>query len=577
MRSLIGREDFWPIAAPMAAGVAASHPLFAGLGPAAAAAVAGSYGAYRFVQDELTRRSSRVDEESNEKFVLPSDEIFPEAFGMDGLRIGYTKDRHLPLDIGNSELQQHVAIIGQSGVGKTVLGTNLLWQQTARGGGWLFIDAKLDAETRDQLAYMARVHGREDEFYVINVDDPANSHTYNPLLFGDPDEIASRLLNLIPSSENNAGTDYYKQSAAFALQVLIGALQAAKKRYTFMDLAIMLQSAAAISEVEYMVPKDSPAFMVLQVFLDTFKKKDKNGISVDVEQLKKMLGGMAWRIAQFAQGKFGQVFNVTAPDVILSDIVRHNKMCYVMLPTMGKDAAALNMGKMILSDLRSAVAIIQGLPKIERPNPPFIAFCDEMGSYCQGMTGLARLFEQARSARIQMMPAFQTMANLAAVSPEFEEMIIGNTWTKCFFKLGSMDSADKAAELIGKEKKFMYSVSSSSSESASAQALRVTPDSSQSESGGVGQSWRQMEDYRVPTTKLTRLGKGECIVISGPRVFHIGTQALKFPDKLPVFKKNVHPTAMPSGLSTLSLEGSYEKFLIGSRPTGAPAGGKEPL
>ena len=562
MRALLGREDFWPVALPLAAGVAASHPYFAGNPIAVALAGLAGVGAYQYLLPENNRRLRKVDEELSEGFILRSDEVFPPANGLKGLRLGFTKDKNMALDVENDKLMRHLAIIGQSGVGKTVLGMNLLWQQTARGGGWLFIDAKLDKDTRDQLAYMAKVFGREDELYVMNVDDPENSHTYNPLLNGDPDEIASRLLNLLPSSDNNPGSDFYKQSANYALTVLVGALQAAKKRYTFMDLAIMLQSAAAIGKVETLVPLDSPAFMVLQVFLDQFKKKDKSGVQVDVNKIKDILGGMSGRIAQFAQGKFGQVFNTTTPEIDLTDIIKNNKMCYVMLPTMGKDTAALNLGKMVLSDLRTAVAKMQGLSKDERPNPPFICFADEMGSYV--MPGISRVFEQARSAGVMMVPAFQTFANLASVSPEFEEMIIGNTWTKCFFKLGSTDSATKAAEFIGQEKKFQYSVSASQSESASAQSLRVTPESSQSESGGVGESWRQTDDYRISPDKLTRMGVGECVVCSGARTFHISTQAIEFP-KVAEFKKTVHPTRMPAGYSTLDLEGQYEQFLIGLR------------
>lgn len=562
LQPLIGREDFWPVAAPLAAGVAASHPAFAGNPLAMAAAAVAGVGAYQYYKAETRRRMRSVDIESTENFVLPSDEVFKENLGMGGLRLGFTKDRNLPVDVENDKLMRHLAIIGQSGVGKTVLGMNLLWQQTARGGGWLFIDAKLDKDVRDQLAYMARIHGREDELYVMNVDDPENSNTYNPLLNGDPDEIASRLLNLLPSSDNNPGSDFYKQSANYALTVLVGALQEAKKRYTFMDLAIMLQSAAAIGKVETLVPLDSQAFMVLQVFLDTFKKKDKNGVQVDTDKLKQILGGMSGRIAQFAQGKFGKVFNTTTPEIDLTEIVKNNKMCYVMLPTMGKDTAALNLGKMVMSDLRTAVAKMQGLTKSERPNPPFLCFADEMGSYV--MPGISRVFEQARSAGVMMVPAFQTFANLASVSPEFEEMIMGNTWTKCFFKLGSMDSATKAADLIGQEKNYVHSVSASKSESASAQSLRVTPESSQSESGGVGESWRQQEEYRISPDKLTRMGVGECVVCSGPRTFHISTQAIEFP-KVPEFKKTNYPTSLPAGITTLDLEGQYEQFLIGLR------------
>lgn len=562
LQPLIGREDFWPVAAPLAAGVAGSHPAFAGNPLAMAAAAVAGVGAYQYYKAETRRRMRSVDIESTENFVLPSDEVFKENLGMGGLRLGFTKDRNLPVDVENDKLMRHLAIIGQSGVGKTVLGMNLLWQQTARGGGWLFIDAKLDKDVRDQLAYMARIHGREDELYVMNVDDPENSNTYNPLLNGDPDEIASRLLNLLPSSDNNPGSDFYKQSANYALTVLVGALQEAKKRYTFMDLAIMLQSAAAIGKVETLVPLDSQAFMVLQVFLDTFKKKDKNGVQVDTDKLKQILGGMSGRIAQFAQGKFGKVFNTTTPEIDLTEIVKNNKMCYVMLPTMGKDTAALNLGKMVMSDLRTAVAKMQGLTKSERPNPPFLCFADEMGSYV--MPGISRVFEQARSAGVMMVPAFQTFANLASVSPEFEEMIMGNTWTKCFFKLGSMDSATKAADLIGQEKNYVHSVSASKSESASAQSLRVTPESSQSESGGVGESWRQQEEYRISPDKLTRMGVGECVVCSGPRTFHISTQAIEFP-KVPEFKKTNYPTSLPAGITTLDLEGQYEQFLIGLR------------
>lgn len=572
MRKLIGREDFWRIAAPVAAGVAASHPALAGNPLGLLMAASAGIGSYNYFIADAKKKLCEIKDDVSEGFVLRSDAVFREGDGLAGLRLGYTKDRGLPLDVENDKLMRHLAIIGQSGVGKTVLGMNLLWQQTARGGGWIFIDAKLDKDVRDQLAYMAKIHGREDEIYVLNVDDPENSNTYNPLLAGDPDEISSRLLNLMPSTENSAGSDYYKQSAAFALSVLIGALQAAKKNYTFMDLAIMLQSAAAMGKVESLVPLDSPAFMVLQVFLDQYKKKDKNGVQVDINKIKDILGGMAMRIAQFAQGKFGRVFNTATPEIDIEHIVKNNKMLYVMLPTMGKDAAALNLGKMVLSDLRTAVAKMQGLTKSERPNPPFICFADEMGSYV--MPGISRVFEQARSAGIMMIPAFQTFANLASVSPEFEEMIIGNTWTKCFFKLGSIDSATKAADLIGQEKKYQYSVSASTSESASAQSLRVTPESSQSESGGTGESWRQAEDYRISPDKLTRMGIGECVVCSGSRTFHIATQAIEFP-KVPEYQRNVYPTSLPAGFTTLDLEGQYEQFLIGLRD--APQAAAEPL
>ncbi len=56
----------------------------------------------------------------------------------------------------------------------------------------------------------------------------------------------------------------------------------------------------------------------------------------------------------------------------------------------------------------------------------FLAVLDEMGAYV--MEGVARLFEQARSAGVALVPAFQSFSQLNKVSREFGDIIIQNTW-----------------------------------------------------------------------------------------------------------------------------------------------------
>lgn len=557
---LVGRKDAWALMS-IGAGAAVANPWLAGEPLALAALTGPALGAAWFAHRKAASLLDRSDTDSREGFIVPSDATLGEHMGHNGLRFGYTRDNALPVDIPNSFLVRHSALIGQSGVGKTTLGLYLLWQQAIRGGGWIFIDAKLDAETRNQLAYMMALLGQSDNFYVLNVDDPENSNTYNPILAGDPDEVSSRLLNLLPSAENNPGADYYRQSANHALTVLVGALKAAKHRYHFADLAIMLQSAKAMEQVERMVPP-GPERMNVQVFLDQFRKRDKHGVSIDVDRIKQVLGGMSGRIAQFAQGKFGRVFNTYTPEIDLTDIVLNGKFLYVMLPTMGKDAAALNLGKMILSDLRTAVHNVQGVKKYLRPSPPFLVFADEMGSYV--MPGIARLFEQARSAQICMLPAFQSFANLSVVSPDFADMIVQNTWNKIFFKFASKDSPEVAAEIIGKTKRYAYSLSRSENEGASAQALRATPQASSSQSGGMSESWRQTEEYRITPDQLKSIGMGEAFVMSGSRIFHIKTPMLEFPDVVPDFEVIRHSSKIPPDEKTLDFEHRYRDFLLGA-------------
>lgn len=556
---LVGRKDAWALMS-VATGVAAASPWFAGNPLVLPALAMPALGGAWFASQQAKKWLDRIDYESKENFVLRSDDTFDEVLEKkNGLRLGYTKDQGLPLDIVNGNLQRHTAIIGQSGVGKTTLGEYLLWQQIVRGGGFIFIDAKLDAGTRDKLAHMMALAGRADEFYVLNVDSPHNSHTYNPILRGDSDEVASRLLNLLPSAENSPGADFYRQQAMYALTVLTGALKSAKRRYTFSDLAILLQSDQALESL-LRLPLSTESRMTLEVFLNQFRKKDKNGTAIDVNKVKEQLGGMSGRIAQFAQGKFGQVFNTYAPEIDLTDIVMHNKCLYVMLPTMGKDQAALNLGKMILSDLRTAVYNVQGLPTSKRPNPPFLIFADEMGSYV--MQGIARLFEQARSAGICMIPAFQTFANLRAISPDFEDIIIGNTWNKVFFKFASKDSPETAAEIIGKTQKYIRSLSVSENEGNSANNLRATPQGNASSGGGFSESWRTSEEYRVSPDHLKSMGMGEAVVMSGARVFHIRTPMLEFKGPIKEFVKTAHPTFIPPDEQCLNLHERYKEFLM---------------
>lgn len=564
--ALIGRKDAWALSA-ISAGIIAANPWLAGNPMALAGLVPPIFGGAWLAWKGARRWLDQTDTKSREGFVLPSDEVPPECMQKGtGLRFGYTTDEQRAVDIHNDFLQRHTAIIGQSGVGKTVLGEFLLWQQAVRGGGFIFIDAKLDAETRDRLGFMMQILGRGDDFYVLNVDKPENSNTYNPILRGDADEVASRLLNLLPSAENNPGADYYRQSANHALTVITGALKAAKRRYHFSDLAILLQSPRALSELERIVPPGTPERMSLQVFLDQFRKKSKEGVQIDVDRVKTVLGGMSGRIATFAQGKFGQVFNTYAPEIDLTDIVMNNKCLYVMLPTMGKDQAALNLGKMVLSDLRTAVYNVQALKKHERPNPPFLVFADEMGSYV--MPGIARLFEQARSASMAIIPAFQSFANLSVVSADFADIIIQNTWNKAFFKFASKDSPEQAAEIIGKTRKFAYSLSKSENEGASANNLRATPQGNESRGGGYSESYRESEEYRVTPDQLKALGMGECFIMSGPRVFHIKTPMIKWPNPTPEYKVVRRKMAIPPDEAALDFESRYREFLLAAEEAG---------
>lgn len=562
-RTLSGALDAWGLAG-VTVGVAATSPWLAGSPLAAGAGTAlACVGGAALSIPRLRDFYDHVNEEDWDDFVLRSDKAL-KCDVMDGALLGYTTDTQTPIRVPYDLLTRHIALIGASGGGKTSLGLLLLWQQMARGGGLTFIDAKIEADNLAAITHMMRVLGRESDLYVLDISDPEHSHTYNPIAYGDADEVASRLLNLIPSAENNPGADHYRQSVNHALTAIVGAMKAGKRLYHFNDLTVLMQSDGAMEDLMQQTP-DGPEAMALNVFLDKYRRYDKNTgkTSVDMTRMKDTLGGMSGRLALFAQGKFGQILNHYAPEVDLFDVITRNKVLYVRLPTMAKETAAINFAKMLLSDFRSATARVQALPKSRRPHPPHLLFADEMGSYV--MPGIARFFEQARSANISVMPGFQAFGNLREVSPEFADIILQNTWNKVMFRFGGADSALIASEIIGKRRQYIHSLSTSENESKSSPFLRSAPQSSSGEGGGMGESWREDENYRVAPAKLAALPIGQCVVTVGARVYHIRVPLLTTPSSDEVqFEPLRHPRRIPKDGIPLDLERRYGQYINNS-------------
>jgi len=447
-----------------------------------------------------------------------------------GLMLGYCIDTGEAVVIPYEDVMRHMFILGQSGVGKTVLGGYIMQQHISSGGGLVFVDGKMDIKNLAAIHAACTWAGREDDLLVINPGNPEMSNSYNPFLYGDADEVAARILLLNPSTDSSPGADYFKQAANQGLLILVAALNKAGLAYNAVDLGILLMNQKALTYLENRVPPSNEKTN-LSLFLDQYRVPNKDGVSsIDMKRLKETFGGIGGRLFTFGTGKFGQVMNTYSPDVNLFEAVKQKKIIYVMLPTMGKDNAATNFGKIFMGDLRTTISWLQAMPDEEKPWPPCMAFCDEAGSYVNDAWN--RIFEQSRSANVFLIPAVQTVANLDAISPELREMVLGNTWTKVFFKIGTKESAEIAAEIIGKEIRVQDSVSASGGESQSGTDASAGPAGSSSTSANSGIGERAVEEYKVSPYDLTALDKGEAIVsYAGNKVYHIRVPRLGMSDE----------------------------------------------
>lgn len=454
----------------------------------------------------------------------------------DGLLIGFTTDTGQPVYIPDEDLMRHGFIGGQSGVGKTVLGKLLMFQQIQRGGGLAFIDGKLNSEDIETIYQYCCWCGRKQDFLVLNPGNPEMSNTWNPIIRGDPDEVSARTLSLIPSTANSPGADHYRSSGNQGIATLVAALQAAGLAYNFIDLTVLLMNSKAIEDLEQRLKRDKPnhpATKAFSLFLEQYRGGNKPELAhmVDTKKMRDTFGGLGGRMYMFGTGDFGRVLNSYTPDIDLFEAIKGNKIIYVALPTMGKKEAASALAKMFLGDLRTAISWVQALPEGERPNPAFFVFMDEVGSYATD--ALSSPFEQARSAQIALWPACQTLANLENVSPEFKEMVLGNTWFKIIFKIGTQKTAAEFSELIGMQKTIARSLSKTYNESTNTQTLNLSPEGGAGSGAGMSVGEREEESFRVSPDELKALSKGECIVLyGGDEIYNVRVPMIRMSRKL---------------------------------------------
>jgi hypothetical protein len=198
---------------------------------------------------------------------------------------------------------------------------------------------------------------------------------------------------------------------------------------------------------------------------------------------------------------------------------------------MHKDMSARNFGKLTIADLRTAIGKIQKLAKADRPDPPFWIFCDEAGAYVT--ESFSRLLEQSRSARCFFALATQTNSNFQAISDELYNMVMGNSWTKIVFKVGTQMTATEAADLIGMKVGVLKSMTSSRSRGVSASFLSPSPEHGTSASSGQNAAERQQETYIISPDDLKGLDLGECVMTTsaketGALVFNLRVPMLEF-------------------------------------------------
>ena len=120
----------------------------------------------------------------------------------------------------------------------------------------------------------------------------------------------------------------------------------------------------------------------------------------------------AWRgIITTLGSDYKNVFNAKDPTTSLWEVIQHNKILFVTLPTMDSDTTPKELGRLMLGLLKG---VAQQKAKLAiQPKIPFLAMFDEIGSYI--INGFGLLMSKCRSLGISIIPIFQSFAQIDVV------------------------------------------------------------------------------------------------------------------------------------------------------------------
>ncbi len=405
-----------------------------------------------FINKKTKKEDENIIENSSEnKYLLSVGVEVKKFYG--NAKKSYIKNNIIrPLLFNSEKFKRHMMILATVGAGKTFLMKGLAEQQIILGGGAFIIDGKGTSEFAKEMFALSKLYGREKDFIHINLLDMDNTHSINPLQSGSVNSLYEILISLLIGEEDQWKAkqkefmknvlkllvykrDYENINLNFSLLTEFMTLSKlveeallyrdeAKKNSSLMDFVKYISSTISIDHNEFLsspfdidTSKDPEIYPKGKIttqnnkFLENIYSKLNNSernqgiydVSVSIN---------AWRgILTTLGSDYKNVFNTKDPSTNLWEVIQHNKILFVTLPTMDSDTTPKELGRLMLGLLKG---VAQQKAKFAiQPEIPFLAVFDEIGSYI--INGFGLLMSKCRSLGISIIPIFQSFAQIDIV------------------------------------------------------------------------------------------------------------------------------------------------------------------
>lgn len=349
------------------------------------------------------------------------------------------------------KFKRHMMILATIGGGKTFLMKGLAELQIILGGGFFIVDGKGTTEFAKEMFGLANLYGRGKEFIHLNFLDQENSHSINPLQSGSVNSLYEILIALLIGEENewkakqkefmknilklvvykrdyeNLELNFTVLTEYMTLTKLVNEAllyrEIAKKNSSIRDFVNFVSSSIGIDlneflysefEIDYDVDKKIyPHGRIPKQensFLDKVRKNESNRDFQGVYDAS--MSASAWRSVLTTLGSdYKNILNAKEPTTTLWEVIQHNKLLFVTLPTMDSDQTPKELGRLMLGLLKGVAQ--EKAKKAVQPEIPFLAMFDELGSYI--INGYGRLKSKCRSLGIAVVSIFQSFSQIDLV------------------------------------------------------------------------------------------------------------------------------------------------------------------
>ncbi len=344
-----------------------------------------------------------------------------------GLLIGYNEFRGVkkPIRITDTDRRRHIHIIGQTGVGKSVLQENLAYQDMMDGRGFAFVDPHGDSVE----ALLSKVpKERVEDVIYFNPSDMDNPIGLNMFEFDNPDQkdfLVQEAISMLYGLYDPGHTGIVGPRLEHIFRNAALLLMSDPQGGTFIDIPKVLIDAEFMkSKLKYVTDQT-----VLDFWTKEWPASQKSNEAGEV---------ISWVVSKFgpfvSNDAMRNIIGQTKSGFNIRDIMDNKKILLVNL-SKGKmgDLNSRLIGIVFVMKFQAAAFSRANVPEEQRQD--FTLYVDEFQNFATD--SFQTILSEARKYRLSLVLGNQFMTQL---KEELREAIIGNVGTTITGRIGITDA-----------------------------------------------------------------------------------------------------------------------------------------